>query len=68
MTLIDEFMVWYNSAHVLLKIGAWVLGILLAFALAKRLFKFAIVILLFIILLLFACHTVLASSVPAMLG
>lgn len=66
MTLIDEFLVWYNGAHVLLRVATWVLGILLAYALAKRLFKLAIVILIFIILFLFACHTVLASSAPAM--
>jgi hypothetical protein len=66
MTLIDEFLVWYNDAHVLLKVAAWVLGILLAYALAKRLFKLAIVLLLFIILCFFACHTVLASSAPVM--
>lgn len=66
MSIIDEFMVWYNGAHVLLKVAAWVLGILLVYAIAKRLFKLAIIILLFIILCFFACHTALASSALVM--
>ena len=58
MNLIDEFMVWYNDAHVLLKIATWVIGILLGWAIVKRLFKLEAFIIILIIIVVFAWHIV----------